>query len=147
METAEIQSANEKINEEGGRPAKYKPVLLGITKTSLNTKSWLSAASFQETTRVLTEAAVQSKVDKLVGLKENVIMGRLIPAGTVFSSYHKYPLSYRRDEVAPAPVNLFSGEGGDMSDTNPQSDSSHSGVTNNGGVQTVKTQQHTSPQK
>ena len=98
VEVAEIQSANEKIIQEGGRPAAYKPLLLGITKTSLNTKSWLSAASFQETTRILTEAAVQSKVDKLIGLKENVIMGRLIPAGTVFSSYHRHPLVVEREE-------------------------------------------------
>ncbi|MCH7631004.1 MAG: hypothetical protein IIC07_03830, partial [Proteobacteria bacterium] len=63
-------------------PATGKPVLLGITKASLQTKSFISAASFQETTRVLTEAAVNGKVDKLEGLKENVIVGRLIPAGT-----------------------------------------------------------------
>ena len=96
IEVAEIQSRNEKIIQEGGRPAIYRPLLLGITKTSLNTKSWLSAASFQETTRILTEAAVQSRVDKLHGLKENVIMGRLIPAGTVFSSYLKHPFGCGR---------------------------------------------------
>ena len=106
LETVELKTANEKIIQEGGRPATYKPLLLGITKTSLNTKSWLSAASFQETTRILTEAAVQSRVDKLVGLKENVIMGRLIPAGTVFSSYHKYPLAYDETEGSE-PVQLF----------------------------------------
>ncbi|MDO5614526.1 MAG: hypothetical protein Q4G14_14960, partial [Paracoccus sp. (in: a-proteobacteria)] len=66
----------------GGKPAAGEPVLLGITKASLQTRSFISAASFQETTRVLTEAAVQGKRDKLVGLKENVIVGRLIPAGT-----------------------------------------------------------------
>ena len=98
VEVSEIKSANEKIIQEGGRPAVYKPLLLGITKTSLNTKSWLSAASFQETTRILTEAAVQSKMDKLSGLKENVIMGRLIPAGTVFSSYHRHPLVVEKEE-------------------------------------------------
>ena len=97
VEVAEIQSANEKVIQEGGRPAVCKSLLLGITKTSLNTQSWLSAASFQETTRILTEAAVQSKVDKLSGLKENVIMGRLIPAGTVFSP-SKYPLVVEREE-------------------------------------------------
>ena len=63
-------------------PAEGKPILLGITKASLQTKSFISAASFQETTRVLTEAAVQGKIDTLQGLKENVIVGRLIPAGT-----------------------------------------------------------------
>ena len=106
VEVSEIQSTNEKTIQEGGRPAVYKPLLLGITKTSLNTKSWLSAASFQETTRILTEAAVQSKVDKLFGLKENVIMGRLIPAGTVFSSYHKHSLTVEREDSLEN-VNLF----------------------------------------
>src|SRR3712207_7278202 len=66
----------------GKKPAEGKPVLLGITKASLQTRSFISAASFQETTRVLTEASVQGKVDTLNGLKENVIVGRLIPAGT-----------------------------------------------------------------
>ena len=108
VEASEIQSANEKIIQEGGRPVTYKPLLLGITKTSLNTKSWLSAASFQETTRILTEAAIQSRVDKLIGLKENVIMGRLIPAGTVFSSYHRYPLAFEKNEEEE-PVDLFGG--------------------------------------
>ncbi len=73
---------NEKVMKENGVPAQADPVLLGITKASLQTKSFISAASFQETTRVLTEAAVSGKVDKLYGLKENVIVGRLIPAGT-----------------------------------------------------------------
>ena len=73
---------NEKVLKENGIPATCNPVLLGITKASLQTKSFISAASFQETTRVLTEAAVSGKVDKLHGLKENVIVGRLIPAGT-----------------------------------------------------------------
>ena len=67
---------------EGGLPAKGVPILLGITKAALQTRSFISAASFQETTRVLTEAAVQGKVDRLQGLKENVIVGRLVPAGT-----------------------------------------------------------------
>ena len=71
----------------GGRPAQGEPVLLGITKASLSTDSFISAASFQETTRVLTEAAINGKVDNLRGLKENVIMGRLIPAGTGMEYY------------------------------------------------------------
>jgi DNA-directed RNA polymerase subunit beta' len=71
----------------GGAPAKYTPLLLGITKASLNTDSFISAASFQETTRVLTEAAIEGKSDWLRGLKENVIIGRLIPAGTGFNAY------------------------------------------------------------
>ncbi|WP_194745092.1 DNA-directed RNA polymerase subunit beta' [Thermaurantiacus tibetensis] len=78
----ELDAVNAKLEAEGRRPAEAKPVLLGITKASLQTRSFISAASFQETTRVLTEAAVQGKVDRLEGLKENVIVGRLIPAGT-----------------------------------------------------------------
>jgi len=77
-----FEAENQKTIAEGGVPAKADPILLGITKASLQTKSFISAASFQETTRVLTEAAVEGKVDKLTGLKENVIVGRLIPAGT-----------------------------------------------------------------
>ncbi len=77
-----FETENNKVLKEGGQPAEADPILLGITKASLQTKSFISAASFQETTRVLTEAAVEGKVDKLTGLKENVIVGRLIPAGT-----------------------------------------------------------------
>ncbi|MGC8937831.1 MAG: DNA-directed RNA polymerase subunit beta', partial [Thermodesulfovibrio sp.] len=73
---------NEKVIARGGRPAQAKPLLLGITKAALSTESWVSAASFQETTRVLTDAAIEARIDELRGLKENVIMGRIIPAGT-----------------------------------------------------------------
>ena len=82
VDKIEFDQANEKAEKKGGRPAQGEPILLGITKASLQTRSFISAASFQETTRVLTEASVQGKKDKLVGLKENVIVGRLIPAGT-----------------------------------------------------------------
>ncbi len=82
VDKVEFDEANEKAMKKGGRAAKGEPILLGITKASLQTRSFISAASFQETTRVLTEASVQGKRDKLVGLKENVIVGRLIPAGT-----------------------------------------------------------------
>jgi len=82
VDLIEMEEANKKAAETGGKPAIGRPVLLGITKASLQTRSVFSAASFQETTRVLTEAAVQGKVDTLEGLKENVIVGRLIPAGT-----------------------------------------------------------------
>ena len=82
IDKAEFEEENAKVVARGGRPASGEPVLLGITKASLQTRSFISAASFQETTRVLTEASVQGKRDKLVGLKENVIVGRLIPAGT-----------------------------------------------------------------
>jgi DNA-directed RNA polymerase subunit beta' len=77
-----FMDSNEKISEKGGKPAEGEPILLGITKASLETDSFISAASFQETTRVLTNAATLGKVDELKGFKENVIMGHLIPAGT-----------------------------------------------------------------
>jgi len=82
LEYATVLEANEKLVAAGKLPARFERVLLGITKASLATESFISAASFQETTRVLTEAAVSGKVDRLFGLKENVIVGRLIPAGT-----------------------------------------------------------------
>jgi DNA-directed RNA polymerase subunit beta' len=81
VDREEMDSENAKVGK-NGELAEGKPILLGITKASLQTKSFISAASFQETTRVLTEAAVQGKIDTLQGLKENVIVGRLIPAGT-----------------------------------------------------------------
>ncbi len=89
---------NERVENDEGQPAKGRPLLLGITKASLSTDSFISAASFQETTRVLTEAAISGKVDYLRGLKENVIMGRLIPAGTGMSIYHNIALT---EEVVP----------------------------------------------
>ncbi len=82
VDRTELDEVNAKVIEEGRKPATASPLLLGITKASLQTRSFISAASFQETTRVLTEAAVSGKVDALSGLKENVIVGRLIPAGT-----------------------------------------------------------------
>ena len=87
VDKSSLLDENKKVVEKGGVPAQYKPLLLGITKVSLNTESWISAASFQETTRVLTTAATQSRVDHLRGLKENIVMGRLIPAGTGVSCY------------------------------------------------------------
>ena len=83
---------NERAIANGGKPATGRPLLLGITKASLSTDSFISAASFQETTRVLTEAAISGKVDYLRGLKENVIMGRLIPAGTGLERYRNIQL-------------------------------------------------------
>jgi DNA-directed RNA polymerase subunit beta' len=82
-----FEAENRRVVAEGGTPASGRPVLMGITKASLATESWLSAASFQETTRVLTEAAIHGKSDSLVGLKENVIIGKLIPAGTGMDRY------------------------------------------------------------
>ncbi len=93
-----FQEENEKVVANGGRPATAKPMLLGITKASLSTDSFISAASFQETTRVLTEAAISGKVDELRGLKENVIVGRLIPAGTGLALYAKGELATEAEE-------------------------------------------------
>ena len=82
IDRIKFNDLNEKLKLENKNPAKGERVLMGITKASLQTESFISAASFQETTRVLTDAAIRGKVDKLVGLKENVIVGRLVPAGT-----------------------------------------------------------------
>jgi DNA-directed RNA polymerase subunit beta' len=88
VEKWRFEEENQRVMAEGGQPAVAEPLLLGITKASLSTESFISAASFQETTKVLTEAAINGKVDRLVGLKENVIMGRLIPAGTGVQKYN-----------------------------------------------------------
>ena len=82
-----VEEENRKAIENGGAPALQKRVLLGITKAALSTDSFLSAASFQETEKVLTDAAIKNKVDHLMGLKENVIIGKLIPAGTGVKDY------------------------------------------------------------
>tara|TARA_Y100000741_G_C17810436_1_gene377871 strand:- start:86 stop:496 length:411 start_codon:yes stop_codon:yes gene_type:complete len=82
IDRIKFDEMNEKLKNEGKKLAKGERVLMGITKASLQTESFISAASFQETTRVLTDAAIKGKVDKLAGLKENVIVGRLVPAGT-----------------------------------------------------------------
>ena len=88
----------DKVIEEGNRPATGRRVLLGITKASLATDSFLSAASFQETTRVLTEAAIKGKEDDLIGLKENVIIGKLIPAGTGMKRYQSVQIKVEGEE-------------------------------------------------
>ena len=92
VDTLDFEDTNEKLIEEGKEPAEGKQVLLGITKASLATNSCLSAASFQETTKVLTEAAIKGKVDPLIGMKENVIIGKLIPAGTGMKRYRNIKL-------------------------------------------------------
>jgi DNA-directed RNA polymerase subunit beta' len=131
---------NRRLVQEGKRPAEGRPELMGITKASLATDSWLSAASFQETTRVLTEAAIESRSDSLLGLKENIIIGKLIPAGTGLERYRSVathapdyqPMDYysssdddgdlaewlsrRDDDIAGAPVvdlaaDRFGGDG------------------------------------
>ena len=99
LDKIEMEEINEKLSEEKKDLVKYKPILLGITKASLHTRSFISAASFQETTRVLTEAAVNRKSDHLIGLKENVIVGRLIPAGTGSSIRRLEAEAAARDQV------------------------------------------------
>ena len=102
VDREEFEEANIKLENEGRLPAKGEPILLGITKASLQTRSFISAASFQETTRVLTEAAVAGKADTLVGLKENVIVGRLIPAGTGSKMQEFRHLAKKRDDKIKA---------------------------------------------
>jgi DNA-directed RNA polymerase subunit beta' len=132
VDKAEFDEANEKVLAKGGRPAQGEPILLGITKASLQTRSFISAASFQETTRVLTEASTQGKRDKLIGLKENVIVGRLIPAGTGGASQRVRRIASERDAkvieakraeaeaaaalAAPSDADVFSGVADPFSD-------------------------------
>ena len=92
VDTLDFEDTNELLESEGKEMAEGKQVLLGITKASLATNSFLSAASFQETTKVLTEAAIKGKVDPLIGMKENVIIGKLIPAGTGMKRYRNIKL-------------------------------------------------------
>ena len=109
VEVAAVKIANREMEKQGKLPALYEIQLLGITKASLSTESFISAASFQETTRVLTEAAVQGKEDDLRGLKENVIVGRLIPAGTGFA-YHEKRAQRRHEEIAEMSVSAAEAE-------------------------------------
>jgi DNA-directed RNA polymerase subunit beta' len=111
-ERSQFEAENRRVVAEGGDPASGRPVLMGITKASLATESWLSAASFQETTRVLTDAAIQAKSDALVGLKENVIVGQLIPAGTGISRYR----NIRVEPTEEARAQVYSMAGYDESD-------------------------------
>jgi len=96
-----FQDENIRVKAESGKPAQGKPLLLGITKASLTTDSFISAASFQETTRVLTEAAINGSIDELRGLKENVIMGRIIPAGTGMKYYRNTFVQREQTPVIP----------------------------------------------
>jgi DNA-directed RNA polymerase subunit beta' len=111
-ERAQFEAENRRVVAEGGEPASGRPVLMGITKASLATESWLSAASFQETTRVLTDAAIQAKSDALVGLKENVIIGKLIPAGTGIPRYR----NIRVEPTEEARAQVYSMAGYDEAD-------------------------------
>ncbi|MDW7644235.1 MAG: DNA-directed RNA polymerase subunit beta' [Desulfuromonadales bacterium] len=101
VERWEFEQENQRVMAEDGQPAVGEPLMLGITKASLSTESFISAASFQETTKVLTQAAIEGKVDFLRGLKENVIMGRLIPAGTGISKYRSAKLNIEEPEEVP----------------------------------------------
>jgi len=115
IDKIEFDNENQRVEKMGGKPAEAQPVLLGITKASLETESFLSAASFQDTTRVLTEAATMSRVDYLRGFKENVIMGHIIPAGTGFNFHRKvqlHPLVELEDEPeAPPSTAALLGDG------------------------------------
>jgi DNA-directed RNA polymerase subunit beta' len=103
VERWEFEQENQRVFAEDGKPAVGEPLMLGITRASLSTESFISAASFQETTKVLTQAAIEGKVDFLRGLKENVIMGRLIPAGTGVSKYRSVKLLIEEPEEMPEP--------------------------------------------
>jgi len=102
IQRSEFEAENRRVVAEGGEPAAGRPVLMGITKASLATESWLSAASFQETTKILTDAAINGKSDKLVGLKENVIIGKLIPAGTGINRYRNIQVQPTEEARAAA---------------------------------------------
>jgi DNA-directed RNA polymerase subunit beta' len=103
VEKTQFVRENEKVIARGGQPAVAEPLLLGITKAALSGDSFISASSFQETTKVLTEAAICGKVDELRGLKENVIMGRLIPAGTGLSAYKRFDVAFEDREFRGVP--------------------------------------------
>jgi DNA-directed RNA polymerase subunit beta' len=107
VEKFEFHQESERVLKEGGQPPTREPLLLGITKVSLSTDSWISAASFQETTKVLTEAAINSRTDYLRGLKENIIMGRLIPAGTGLAAYKRWKIIV--DEAGAETMSLLPG--------------------------------------
>ncbi|NUS55699.1 MAG: DNA-directed RNA polymerase subunit beta', partial [Streptomycetaceae bacterium] len=112
VERGRFESENRRVVAEAGQPASGRPQLMGITKASLATESWLSAASFQETTRVLTDAAIHAKSDPLLGLKENVIIGKLIPAGTGMPRYR----NIRVEPTEEAKAAMYSMSGYDEAD-------------------------------
>ena len=100
VDISRCEEENERVLKAGGRPAIARRILLGITKASLSTESFLSASSFQETSRVLTDAAIKGKVDNLLGIKENVIIGKLIPAGSGLKKYRTVvPVKVETDET------------------------------------------------
>jgi DNA-directed RNA polymerase subunit beta' len=109
VDAKQFAEANEAVVAQGGEAATARPVLMGITKASLATESWLSAASFQETTRVLTEAAIRGKSDPLLGMKENVIIGKLIPAGTGMSRYRSIRVEATEERISDADARALFG--------------------------------------
>ena len=109
VDLLEVEARNAELEAEGKKPATYKRVLLGITKASLATDSFLSAASFQETTKVLTEAAIKGKVDNLMGLKENVIIGKLIPTGTGLKRYQEIKINTEKRQTVAEVVEQQTG--------------------------------------
>jgi DNA-directed RNA polymerase subunit beta' len=113
MDKFKFREENERVIKRGGKPSTGRPLLLGITKASLSTDSFISAASFQETTRVLTEASIRGAVDHLRGLKENVIMGRLIPAGTGLEYYRNFKLLTEVEPVRPEAPMVLEGDQGE----------------------------------
>ena len=106
----EFTDGNREVIIKGKRPATGRPILLGITKASLETDSFLSAASFQETTRILTDAAIRGKVDNLQGLKENVIVGKLIPAGTGIKAYRNVDYDLTSEIMEGEPLDKLEDE-------------------------------------
>jgi DNA-directed RNA polymerase subunit beta' len=112
VDRSSFLAENRRIEEAGGKPAEAEPILLGITKASLETESFISAASFQETTRVLTDASTLGKVDNLKGFKENVIMGHLIPAGTGLPAYKQLKISLPFGDEEDLPVEESAVEAG-----------------------------------
>ena len=105
-----LREENEMVIHEGGEPATFKPILLGITRASLTTESFLSAASFQETTKVLSKAAVEGKVDHLKGLKENLILGNIIPAGTGCPKYRYVKIKDVGADIVPVKEHEVDGD-------------------------------------
>ena len=110
-----LRARNSEVRKKGGKPAQFESLLMGVTKASLQSESFISAASFQETTKVLTEAALGGKVDQLLGLKENVILGHMIPVGTGFRGTYEMGI---KKNIPPGweESNLGSGFGGDDSE-------------------------------
>ncbi len=113
VDSVHFQTVNSALRAQGKRPAVAKPILMGLTQASLGTESFISAASFQETTRILTEAAISGQIDHLYGLKENVIVGKLIPAGTGVKSFRK---RYLGDDLSDLERQAQEGERRDARD-------------------------------